>query len=172
MQLQELLGDDARTSFVGDAAVDVDDVAYDSRRVGPGSLFCCLVGERHDGHDFAADAVRAGAVALLVDHELDLEAVQAVVPDTRPAMANAAAALHGHPSRELDVVGVTGTNGKTTVTHVLKNILDGAGRRPEVLGTLSGSRTTPEAPDLQSQLAAWRDAGVDSVAMEVSSHAL
>ncbi len=92
--------------------------------------------------------------------------------DARRSMGAAAAAFHGHPSRALQVVGVTGTNGKTTVTHLLAAVLRAAGRPTEVIGTLSGARTTPEATELQAQLAACRDAGTVAVAMEVSSHAL
>lgn len=172
MQLAELLAELEQASITGDEHVDVTTVTYDSRRVEPGSLFCCVVGAQLDGHAFARDAVDRGAVALLVERPLPLAVPQVITPDTRVAIAHAAAALNGHPSRQLDVIGVTGTNGKTTVTHLLKNVLDAAGRRAGVVGTLSGVRTTPESPDLQAQLAAWRDEGIDSVAMEVSSHAL
>lgn len=161
---------DAR--LVGDPSVDVADVCFDSRRVTRSSLFCCVPGATTDGHDHAADAIRLGAVALLVERQLRFDVPQIVVGDVRIAMAPVAAAVHGDPSRDLGVVGVTGTNGKTTTTHLLRNVLEAAGRRVEVLGTLSGARTTPESPDLQRLLAAWRDAGVDVVAMEVSSHAL
>ena len=155
-----------------DDDVDVLDVVQDSRAVTAGSLFCCITGAHSDGHDHAPAAVSAGAVALLVERPLDLPVPQLVVPDTRTAVAPAAAAVFGHPSRSLTVIGVTGTNGKTTTTHLLRNVLEAAGLRTEVLGTLSGARTTPEASDLQRQLAIWRDDGVQAVAMEVSSHAL
>jgi UDP-N-acetylmuramoyl-L-alanyl-D-glutamate--2,6-diaminopimelate ligase len=154
------------------AGVVLRQVAYDSRTVLPGALFCCVPGQQLDGHAFAADALRAGAVALLVEQRLALDVVQLVVPDTRRAMATAAAELWDHPDRSLDVVGITGTNGKTTVAHLLGSILSTAGRPCPVLGTLSGARTTPEAPDLQARLAGWRADGVAAVAMEVSSHAL
>jgi UDP-N-acetylmuramoyl-L-alanyl-D-glutamate--2,6-diaminopimelate ligase len=152
--------------------VEVRDLAYDSRVVAPGSLFFCLPGAHADGHDHAPEAVAAGAAALVVERHLDLPVPQVVVADARATMATMAAAFFGHPSRQLSVVGVTGTNGKTTTTHLLRNVVDAAGRRCEVLGTLTGVRTTPEAPDLQRTLAGWRDGGVDVVAMEVSSHAL
>ncbi len=159
-------------SVLGDPATEVDDVAYDSRRVRPGALFCCVPGQLVDGAAFAGDALRAGATAVLVEQRLSVDVAQIVVPDARAAMAPVAAELWGHPSKRLALVGVTGTNGKTTVTHLLASILAAAGERVEVLGTLSGSRTTPEAPDLQARLAGWADDGVDAVAMEVSSHAL
>lgn len=157
-------------SAVSDAVIS--DVVMDSRQVAAGSLFCCVPGERVDGHHYAADAVRAGAAALLVDRRLDLAVPQLVVDDVRRALGPVSATFHGHPSSALSVVGITGTNGKTTTAQLLANIVGTAGRRVEVLGTLSGVRTTPEAPDLQRRLARWRDVGVDVVAMEVSSHAL
>lgn len=158
--------------LVGDADVEIVDVHFDSRRVDPGSLFCCVTGASVDGHEHAPEAVERGAVALMVERVLDLDVPQIVVDDVRRAMALAAAAVHGDPSASLTVIGVTGTNGKTTTTHLLRSILESAGRPVRVLGTLSGARTTPEAPDLQRMLAEWRDAGVELVAMEVSSHAL
>jgi len=154
------------------AATSVTGVAHDSRAVVPGDLFCCVPGEQTDGHDHAPAAVAAGAVALLCERPLDLAVPQVLVADARVAMAPAAAAVHGHPSAALEVVGVTGTNGKTTTVHLLRSVLEAAGRRAEVIGTLTGARTTPEAPELQRQLARFVADGVTAVAMEVSSHAL
>ena len=156
----------------GDDSVVIRAVTYDSRRVEPGTLFCCLRGATVDGHDFAERAVGAGASALLVDHSLDMAVTQIVVPDTRSAMGHLAAALHGNPTGALQVVGVTGTNGKTTTTHLIASVLRSAGRPCGVIGTLTGKHTTPEAPELQSLLAGFRDDGCAAVAMEVSSHAL
>ena len=147
-------------------------VSHDSTSVVPGTLFCCVPGARADGHDFAAAAVGAGAVALLVQRFLDVDVPQVLVDDVRTDMARAAAALYDHPSRRMAVVGVTGTNGKTTTTHFLRAILEAAGRRAAVIGTLSGARTTPAAPELQAHLAELAGEGFDSVAMEVSSHAM
>lgn len=157
---------------LGNASVTVRGAAHDSRDVRPGDLFCCVVGERVDGHTFAGDAIAAGASALLVDHPLDVEVPQVVVESVRRAMGPAAAAVHHHPSRALRVVGVTGTNGKTTTVTLVGQVLERLGERVEVIGTLTGVRTTPEATDLQRRLAAARDAGVTHVVMEVSSHAL
>lgn len=158
--------------LTGDGDVDVIDVHFDSRRVEAGSLFCCVPGTTVDGHAHAPEAVERGCVALLVERRLDIDVPQIVVDDARAAMAVVAAAVHGDPSRSMAVVGVTGTNGKTTTTHLLRAVADAADRPARVLGTLSGARTTPEAPDLQRMLARWRDEGVEIVAMEVSSHAL
>lgn len=166
--LAELL--DAR--LIGNPATEVADVVMDSRAVTPGSLFCCVKGEHHDGHDHAHEAVAAGAVALLCEREMSATVAALIVDEVRPAMALAAASVHGSPSAALDVVGVTGTNGKTTVVSMIEAIMGAAGRRPAAIGTLTGSRTTPEAPDLQRQLASMLADGVDTVAMEVSSHAL
>jgi len=172
MRLAELIADLEPVAVTGDPAVEVTAVDYDSRRAGPGSLFCCLPGAHHDGHDFAPEAVARGAAALLVARPLPLPVPQVQVENPRRAMATVAAAVAGHPSRALTVVGVTGTNGKTTTVHLLAGVLEQAGMRTLVLGTLSGPRTTPEAPDLQRSLARWRDDGGTAVAMEVSSHAL
>jgi len=152
--------------------IEITDVNFDSRLVRPGSLFCCIPGIADDGHFHAGEAVEAGAVALLVDHRVDVGVPQLVVPNVREAMATVSATCFGNPADDLLVIGVTGTNGKTTATWMLQNIFIAADRRVEVLGTLSGARTTPESPDLQRRLAQWRDDGVDVVAMEVSSHAI
>jgi UDP-N-acetylmuramoyl-L-alanyl-D-glutamate--2,6-diaminopimelate ligase len=147
-------------------------VVHDTRDVMPGSLFCCIRGARVDGHDLAAAALDAGAAALVVEHALPVAAPQVVVPDVRRAMGPLAAAFWGEPSHELVVVGVTGTSGKTTVTHLLQAVLREAGLSCGIIGTLSGARTTPESTELQSLLAGERDAGRRAVAMEVSSHGL
>ncbi len=172
-------------------AVDVAGVEHDSRCVSPGALFCCLVGHESDGHDHAAEAVSNGAVGLVKEHDvgpLPREVVQVrVSPGAgRAAMAHLAAAFYGHPASSLLLAGVTGTNGKTTVTHLLGAVLEHAGHPTTVIGTLTGTRTTPESTDLQRMLAAARDAygardarggalgpvSRPAVAMEVSSHAL
>ena len=156
----------------GETSVVVNSVAYDSRRVEPGALFCCVPGLDVDGHRFAADAVARGAVALLCEEALDLDVPQIRVPSVRAAMGPLAAIVAGRPSDDLVLVGITGTNGKTTTAHLLVSIFEGAGWPAAVIGTLTGARTTPEAPDLQVTLAGHASAGVRAVAMEVSSHAL
>jgi UDP-N-acetylmuramoyl-L-alanyl-D-glutamate--2,6-diaminopimelate ligase len=152
--------------------ITITAIDHDSRVVGPGSLYCALKGEHSDGHDHAAVAVRAGAVAVVVERPLGLAVPEIVVPDARAAMGRLADALFDHPSGRIAVVGVTGTNGKTTVTHLLAAVLEHAGRPTRVLGTLSGARTTPEAPAVQAALAEAAEAGAVVVAMEVSSHAI
>jgi UDP-N-acetylmuramoyl-L-alanyl-D-glutamate--2,6-diaminopimelate ligase len=150
----------------------VVDLTHDSRQVRPGWLFACVVGEHRDGHEFAARAVADGAAALLVERELPLAIPQLLVPNVRAAMGPIAAEIHAHPANQLTMVGITGTNGKTTTAHLMTVILSGARRRTATIGTLSGVRTTPEAPDLQRQLAAYVAEGIEAVVMEVSSHAL
>ena len=158
----------------GDA--EIGGVVHHTGKVLAGTLFCCVPGSRIDGHDLAEQVVAAGAAALLVERRLPVPVPQLVVPSVRAAMGPVSARFFGDPSRAMTVVGITGTNGKTTTVSLLRAIFDAAGRRCEVIGTLTsapdGPPTTPDAPELQAQLAAWRDAGVDTVAMEVSSHAL
>ena len=159
--------------------VTLTDVAYDARAVVPGALFVCVPGQRADGHDFAPDAVARGAAALLVERRLDLPVPQLLVRNARTAMAFAADAFFRRPTRELEVAGVTGTNGKTTTAFLLYSILAAAGRRPGLLGTVEMriggerrpvTRTTPEAIDLQRTFREMLDAGDRSCAMEASSH--
>ncbi len=180
MRLSALLADadlpgagvTVRRIAAGTADVEVETLTLDSRAVAPGALYCCVPGQRSDGHDFAMDAVAAGAVAVLGERRLEVPVPQVVVDHVRPALGPLADSLYGHPSRALTVVGVTGTNGKTTATHLLSAIFEAAGMATATVGTLSGPRTTPEAPSLQALLADLRRQGATAVAMEVSSHAL
>lgn len=158
----------------------IRDLAFDSREAGPGTLFFCVPGSADDGHAHAAGAVARGAVALVVERELDLSVPQLVVPDVRWAMGPAADLFFGRPTSELTVAGVTGTNGKTTTSFLLFALLAAAGRRPGLLGTIEsrvgGERrgvkhTTPEAIHLQRTFREMLDAGDRSCAMEASSHA-
>jgi UDP-N-acetylmuramoyl-L-alanyl-D-glutamate--2,6-diaminopimelate ligase len=161
--------------------VEVSSLAYDSRDAGPGALFFCVSGFRVDGHDFAPRAVEAGAAALVVERPLGLGVPEVVVPSVRAAMAPAAARFHGDPTERLQVVGITGTNGKTTTAWLVRHLLESAGTRTGLLGTVASvvggreepvERTTPEAIDLQATFARMEDAGDRACAMEVSSHAL
>jgi UDP-N-acetylmuramoyl-L-alanyl-D-glutamate--2,6-diaminopimelate ligase len=151
---------------------DVTSVVMSSAQVSPGSLFACVPGTHADGHDYAAQAVARGAVALLCERQLPLAVPQLVVPSVRRAVGPLSAACWGRPAASMTVVGVTGTNGKTTTCALLASIFQANGWRTGVLGTLTGARTTPEAPELQRRLAELRDGGTRAVAMEVSSHAL
>jgi UDP-N-acetylmuramoyl-L-alanyl-D-glutamate--2,6-diaminopimelate ligase len=150
----------------------VSGATHDSRAVRPGWLFCCIPGALVDGHRYAEAAVAAGASAILAERALPVAVPQLIVADTRRAMGPAAATIHGDPSRQMTVVGVTGTNGKSSMVQLLADIWGRAGCTTEIFGTLTGPRTTPEATDLQQQLRASLDRGIELVAMEVSSHAL
>jgi UDP-N-acetylmuramoyl-L-alanyl-D-glutamate--2,6-diaminopimelate ligase len=159
----------------------VRDATHDSRQVRPGSLFIAVKGFSSDGHQFVDQAIASGAVALVVTEPVTTELPLLKVSDSRTVMGPLAAAIHGHPSREISVVGVTGTNGKTTVTHMVEHILSTAGRRPGLVGTvhtrigqdtIPALHTTPEATDFQRLLRDMIDRGADAVAVEVSSHAL
>lgn len=171
--LMERLGEEnIGATLHGDASTTIVDVACDSREVTPKSLFCCVKGEAHDGHDHAVAARAAGAIALVVQRPLGLDMPEIVVDDVRRAMGHLAAKVHGDPSRQLRCVGVTGTNGKTTTVSLLQAIGEAAGLQTAIIGTLTGKRTTPEAPELQRMLASLRAGGCELVAMEVSSHGL
>jgi UDP-N-acetylmuramoyl-L-alanyl-D-glutamate--2,6-diaminopimelate ligase len=165
----------------GTGDIDVADLAYDDRRVVPGALFFCVVGFTRDGHDFAPEAVARGAVAVVVERPLGLSVPEVRVPSVRAAMAPAAAAFYGDPTAQLQTVGVTGTNGKTTTAFLLRELLQAGGRQTGLLGTVKSvigglerevERTTPEAIELQRTFRLMLDSGDRACAMEVSSHAL
>jgi UDP-N-acetylmuramoyl-L-alanyl-D-glutamate--2,6-diaminopimelate ligase len=182
MRLADLIPAGVGASGVaGAAAVEITGLAYDSRRVHGGALFFCVPGALSDGHDHAEQAVRAGAAALVVERPLGLGVPEVLVPSARAAMGPVAARFYGDPSATLQVVGVTGTNGKTTTAFLVRALLEASGRRCGLLGTVTSvvggeeravARTTPEAIDLQADLRAMLDGGERACAMEVSSHAL
>jgi UDP-N-acetylmuramoyl-L-alanyl-D-glutamate--2,6-diaminopimelate ligase len=180
MQLERLAPALGPFDVVNAAPVEISDLVYDTRAVTPGTLFFCVRGTRADGHELAADAVARGAAALVVERPLEFVVPQIVVPDSRRAMAPAAVAFFGDPSRELDVAAVTGTAGKTTTTYLLYEILRAAGRRPGLLTNMErrvGNATrpaelnTPEAIDLQRLFREMVDTGNRACAMEATSHA-
>jgi UDP-N-acetylmuramoyl-L-alanyl-D-glutamate--2,6-diaminopimelate ligase len=180
MRLDEAISALKPREVVGGGQIDLADLAYDARAVPPGALFFCVPGAKADGHDFAAQAVERGAVALVVERTLELDVPQLVVDDSRAAMAVVADAFFGCPTRDLQVAAVTGTNGKTTTAQLIFSILDAAGKRPGLLGNIErrvggesrpAALNTPEAIDLQRLFREMLDAGNDSVSMEASSHA-
>src|SRR5437764_5074196 len=161
--------------------MDVSGLAYSSQAVKPGDLFFCVRGFTSDGHDFAPDAVERGAVALVCERPLGLGVPEVIVPDVRKAIPAIAARFYGDPTRELRVMGVTGTNGKTTTAFLVRALLEAAGMQTGLLGTVKSvvggveepvERTTPEAIDLQATFRRMLDAGDRACAIEVSSHAL
>ena len=185
--LDELATVVAGAHVVGSGDAVVSDVTHDSREVQPGALYVAIRGFRADGHDYVRQAADRGAVAICVDHAVATDLPQLVVPSTRDALGPLAAAVWDHPSRNFTLIGVTGTNGKTTVTHMIEAITRAAGKRTGLIGTVGArvsggaetdtlriplDRTTPEASDLQRLFAQMSDAGSEVVVMEVSSHAL
>lgn len=188
MLLRDLIQRMPDAVVLGDPEVEVRSVVADSRQVQPGSLFVCIRGFKADGHQFAAQAYEKGAVALVMEcgHEQSRNespggATRVLVADCRVAVGQLAAAFHQHPSDQLRIIGVTGTNGKTTTTHLIEAVLSRSGRPCGLIGTV-GSRygpetwvshlTTPEPVELQQLLRRMADAGVEYATMEASSHAL
>ena len=172
-------------TILGNSSEEVSGIAYRSDRVQPGDAFFCIVGLAVDGHSFAQDAIDRGAKVLIVERKLYLadatDVTEVVVADSRKALAYAAAQFYDNPSRAFSLVGVTGTNGKTTTTYLVEHIARMAGKKTGVIGTVGttigdvhekSEHTTPESSDLQHLFARMRDAKCDCVAMEVSSHAL
>lgn len=184
--LSELITAVAGANVVGGTRaldVQVTGIAYDSRKVQPGTLFVAVPGQRYDGHDFMQEALSRGAVALMVERLVDVGSMPVVrVPCAREALALLADRFYGSPSRSLLLVGVTGTNGKTTTTHLIAHLLRANGYRTGIIGTLGAeldgigeiaiSHTTPEAPDIQYVLHTAVQNGIQAMVMEVSSHAL
>lgn len=180
MLLSEIFGGlEGVLSVSGEA--DITGLAIDSRVAGQGDLFFCQSGAHFDGHDFAPAVAARGAAALVVSRKLDVPLPQVVVRDVRVALSLAAARFYGEPAKGMTIVGVTGTKGKTTTTYLIKAILDSAGHKTGLIGSVStiigkreipGNLTTPEAIDFQRTLRMMRDEGCDALVMEVSANAL
>lgn len=183
--LSELLRDVSCECICGTPEREITDVIYDSRKVIEGCLFVCIPGAKADGHKFAADAVSAGAAALLVEHEVELpeeaEVTVLRVADVRYAFAFISAAYFGHPAEKLKIIGITGTKGKTTTTYLVKSILEQSGRKVGLIGTIEiiigethihAENTTPQSYLVQKYFRMMADAGCDTVVMEVSSQGL
>ena len=188
MLLKQLVKDFSYTLVQGSLNTEVSDIYYDSRKMTPGGLFVCIVGTQRDSHEFAADVVAKGAATLVIQYDLPAEVVAAMpqvtilkTDNTRYAMAMLAAAYFGHPAGEMTMIGVTGTKGKTTTTHMIKAVLEAAGHRVGMIGTngvyypnhhYDLNNTTPESYDLQRILRQLADAGCDCCVMEVSSQGI
>jgi len=169
----------APSEVTASASVEIADLAYDTRRVTQGAMFFCVTGSRVDGHELAWEAIERGAVAVVVERLLEVDVPQLLVPSVRESMAVAADLFFGEPTKELELAGVTGTNGKTTTAFLLRSVLEAADRRPGLVGTIEwrvggearpAPFTTPEAIDLQRLFREMLDAGDRSAAVEASSH--
>lgn len=182
MKLNELTGTvPGKVRIIGNQDIEIQNICADSRKVQPGDLFICTPGLHMDAHDFAPQAVERGAVALLVDHPLDIDVPQAVVENVRLAQSYVAAQFYGNPARKMHMIGITGTKGKTTTSFLLKSILEEAGKKVGLIGTvcsmigdevLPSKLTTPDPLETQKLLAEMAAVGVEYVVMEVSAHAL
>ena len=165
------------------ADVDVNGLSYNSLTTKEGDIFICIRGEASDGHKYAANAVEKGAVALFCEEKLPLNVPQIIVEDTKRTMANIASVFYNEPSKKINLFGVTGTNGKTTVTHLLQKIIEENSEKCALIGTLGyklssndeykdAKHTTPQPPELQRDLSLMADKNIKNVVMEVSSHSL
>ena len=183
MKLQELIKNIKIKKILNEKDIDITGISYNSKTVKQGEIFVCLKGEHSDGHEFAKMAVENGAVALYCEKELDIDVPQVIVESTRHQIADLAAAFYNYPSKKIKLIGVTGTNGKTTVTHLIQRIVEDAQHKCALIGTLGyklsgkdtyhdAKHTTPQAPELQKTLEMICEQNIDYVAMEVSSHAL
>ena len=182
MKLNVLTGTvPGQVRIVGDQDIEISNICIDSRKVQKGDLFICTPGLRMDAHEFAPQAVASGAAALMVDHLLDLDVPQVIVEDVRLASSYVAAQFHGNPAGKMHMIGITGTKGKTTTSFLIKSILEEAGKKVGLIGTVCSmigeeviptKLTTPDPIDTQAMLARMVDAGVEYVIMEVSAHAL
>lgn len=183
MKLSELIKDIKTKNVLNNRDTEITGISYNSKTVGKGEIFVCLKGEHSDGHEYAKMAVQNGAAALFCEKELDIDVPQVIVDSTRHHIADLAAAFYNYPSKNVKLIGVTGTNGKTTVTHLIQRIVEDAKHRCALIGTLGyklsgkdsyhdAKHTTPQAPELQKTLEMICENKIDYVAMEVSSHAL
>jgi UDP-N-acetylmuramoyl-L-alanyl-D-glutamate--2,6-diaminopimelate ligase len=184
MILSEIIKNIKLEKIIGSVEKNIDGVSYDSRKVGSNGLFVCVPGFKADGHTYAAEAVKKGAVALVVEKDVEnvpLGTTLLYVKDAREALAEAAASFHAYPSRKLKLIGVTGTKGKTTTTYMLRSIFEKNGEKTGLLGTINhefsgeiirSQNTTPEALDLEELFLKMVLKKVETCIMEVSSHSL
>ena len=183
MQLKELISKINNAESLNYLDTEITGISYNSKTTKKNDIFVCLVGENSDGHDYAKMAEENGAVALMVERFLDTKLPQIKVQSTRHQIAELASAFYNNPSNKLNMIGVTGTNGKTTVTHLLQKIYEQAGQKCGIIGTLGykfkstdnyaeAKHTTPQAPEFQAVLAHAIENEISTIATEVSSHSL
>ncbi len=180
MKLKDLIKDINYQEVIGSTDIEIKDVSSDSNAVSKGGLFVCISGENYDGHEFIKQVVNYGGVAAVVERRLDTSITQIVVKDARKAVCEAAAAFYGHADKKMKMIGVVGTNGKTTTTHFIASVLMNAGVKCGLIGTLGvfygdkfreSALTTPDPVELHKTLAEMYESGVEAVVMEVSAHA-
>jgi len=183
MLLSKLISGIKNAEGINFKETEITGISYNSKTTQKGDIFVCLVGENSDGHDFAEMAINNGATALMVERKLDFDIPQIKVPSTRHQIADLAATFYDYPSKNINMIGVTGTNGKTTVTHLLQKIFEANNEKCGLIGTLGfkfkstddyaeAKHTTPQAPEFQHLLQRAVDAGINTIAAEVSSHSL
>ena len=185
MRLNNLLDnlDYIETVNTEDVLDDIEGISYNSKKTQPNDIFICLTGEHVDGHEYAEEAIANGALVCVVERRLTIDTPQIVVSSTQEAMAKIANLFYAEPSTKLNIIGVTGTNGKTTVTHLIQKLYESFNQKCALIGTLGhkfsseenyrdAKHTTPQAPELQELLYDINEAAIDNVVMEVSSHSL
>lgn len=183
MKLSQLFSEYEYTLAKGSMDIEINDVIYDSRKIQPGTVFVCMIGAKFDAHEYISEAVKQGACAVVVEKEVEVEEDITVVrvKNTREALAYMSAAYFGHPAKKLTTIGITGTKGKTTTSYMIQSILQEAGKKIGIIGTIGAmvdgklqktSNTTPESYELQRLFAAMVDAGCEYCVMEVSSQGL
>lgn len=183
MLLSKLQNEIKNSKVINFKDTEITGISYNSKTTKAGDIFVCLVGENSDGHEFASMAAEKGAVALLAQKDTGIELPHIIVENSRHSIADLAAAFYSYPSRDINLIGVTGTNGKTTVTHLVQRIIEETGKNCALIGTLGyktsskseykdAKHTTPQAPELQADLRMMAEEKIDNVIMEVSSHAL
>ena len=182
MKLKEILKETNYISFLGNGDTEISDITCSSREVVPGSIFVCIKGFKSDGHKYLGDAISRGAVCAVVTDDIPDVGIPTVkVEDARFAMAQMSSSLYRHPSRDIKVIGITGTNGKTTTAHLIRSIIEMAGKKTGLIGTTSividgnvmdSERTTPESCLFQKYLRQMADSGAEYCITEVSSHSL
>ena len=181
MQLSDLLAGVSIVRIAADMQTDIEKITYDSRKAVAGALFVCIRGFQTDGHQYIESAVKNGASVILTEEAIDITVPHIVVKDTRLALARLAANFYGNPSEKIRLIGITGTNGKTTVSYLIKSVLEQAGHKVGLIGTnqnmigsdvLPAERTTPESLELQELFAKMVNLGITHVVMEVSSHSI
>lgn len=183
MRLRDMIDGLETYNFIGDLDTNITSIQYDSRKIKEGSTFVCIEGFENDGHNFIDSAIKNGARAIIAQKNIEINenVVFVQVKDTRYALALMASNFYNHPSKELKTIGITGTKGKTTITYMIKSILEEAGEKVGLMGTIQNSigdkviaskRTTPESLEIQSMLREMKNENTTSCVMEVSSHAL